>query len=159
MPCIVPWRSGHCGMFLVDTNLLVYARNERAPENVAARQFLENCRTQGESWLATWSIFYEFLRVVTHPRIFTNPLSLGEGWDFLHALMVSPSFGLIQETERHGDIIRDLGRRYPGVRGNHVHDFHIAALMFEHGVREIRTADDGFHRFRFLNVVNPLLDA
>lgn len=144
-------------MFLVDTNLLVYAANERAPEHAAARAFLGECRSEGETWLATWSIFYEFLRVVTHARILAQPLSLREGGEFLQSLLASPSFGLIQETEHHPDVIVDLERRHPGVRGNHVHDFHIAALMFEHGVREIRTADEGFHRFRFLNVVNPLL--
>jgi len=31
-----------------------------------------------------------------------------------------------------------------------------AALMREHGVVEIRTADMGFHQFKFLRVVNPL---
>lgn len=146
-------------MFLVDTNLLVYARNERAPEHAAALSFLEHCRNGSETWLATWSIFYEFLRVATHASIFGQPLSLGEAWEFLQALTSSASFGLIQETDRHPDVVADLTRRHPGVRGNHVHDFHIAALMFEHGVREIRTADEGFHRFRFLNVVNPLRSA
>jgi predicted nucleic acid-binding protein len=37
-----------------------------------------------------------------------------------------------------------------------LHDLHIAALMREHGVAEIRTADIGFHEFKFLRVVNPL---
>ena len=42
--------------------------------------------------------------------------------------------------------------------GNIVHDLHIVALMTEHGIPEIRTADADFHRFRGLRVVNPLED-
>jgi len=30
--------------------------------------------------------------------------------------------------------------------------------MREHGITEIRTADADFHQFRFLTVVNPLVD-
>jgi predicted nucleic acid-binding protein len=42
------------------------------------------------------------------------------------------------------------------ITGNRLHALHIAALMTEHGVVEIRTADLAFHQFRFLRVVNPL---
>lgn len=143
-------------MFLVDTNILIYAANSAAPEHAVAREFLETCRTSSETWLATWSIFYEFLRVSTHPAVLPRPLSLAEAWSFLQAVAASPTFQLLGETERHGEIISDLARRQPRTRGNHVHDFHIAALMLEHGVREIRTADADFHRFRFLRVSNPV---
>jgi predicted nucleic acid-binding protein len=37
-----------------------------------------------------------------------------------------------------------------------MHDLHIAAVMRENGVVELRTADVGFHEFKFLRVVNPL---
>lgn len=143
-------------MFVVDTNLLVYAANTAAPEHEAARQFLERCRTGSEAWLATWSIYYEFLRVATHPAVFGRPLTLANARDFLLALTASPSFALLLETERHAAVLADLVRRHPEARGNHVHDLHIVALMVEHGVREIRTADADFLRFPFLDVANPL---
>ncbi|MGH9466342.1 MAG: TA system VapC family ribonuclease toxin [Terriglobales bacterium] len=142
---------------MVDTNLLVYAVNGAAPEHRRARAFLESCRTGHEAWLATWSIFYEFLRVTTHVAVFPQPLSLAQAMTFWRSLRASDSFGLLEETERHEEIVSELARRHPDVRGNHVHDLHIVALMTEHGVREIRTADADFHRFRSLRVVNPLL--
>ena len=37
-----------------------------------------------------------------------------------------------------------------------VHDAHTAILMREHGIRRIRTRDMDFHRFGFLEVVDPL---
>jgi len=39
--------------------------------------------------------------------------------------------------------------------GNLYHDAHTAALMREHGIRPIVTRDT-FHRFGFLEVVDPL---
>ncbi|HEY7839832.1 MAG TPA: TA system VapC family ribonuclease toxin [Terriglobales bacterium] len=143
-------------MFLVDTNIFAYAANRSAPQHAAARAALASWRAADEGWAATWSIFYEFLRVVTHPGVFVRPLALAEAWRFLEACATGSSFRLLGETERHTEVLRDLIRRYPSVRGNHVHDFHIAALMYEHGVREIRTADADFHRFDFLSVVNPV---
>jgi hypothetical protein len=36
-----------------------------------------------------------------------------------------------------------------------LHDAHIAALLIEHGVYEIVTADEAFRRFRRLKMTNP----
>jgi predicted nucleic acid-binding protein len=60
------------------------------------------------------------------------------------------------ETDRHPEVVRDLTLEYPHMSGNRLHDLYIAALMKEHGVVEIRTADLAFHEFKFLRVVNPL---
>ena len=53
----------------------------------------------------------------------------------------SPSFGILVETDCHADVVRDLTLEYPHISGNRLYDLHIAALMREHGVVEIRTAD------------------
>ena len=37
-----------------------------------------------------------------------------------------------------------------------IHDAHTAILMREHGIRRIVTRDADFHRFPFLEVVDPL---
>jgi uncharacterized protein len=44
-----------------------------------------------------------------------------------------------------------------GAVGNLVHDAHIAALVVEHGVSELWTADRDFTRFPGLRIRNPLL--
>ena len=41
-------------------------------------------------------------------------------------------------------------------RGNFVPDAHIAAILRQHGVHRIYTADIDFRKFAFLEVVNPL---
>lgn len=143
-------------MFAVDTNLLIYAANANFPGRQRMRKLLDEWSTSSEAWCATWSVVYEFMRVVTHPMIFTHPLTFAEAWSFIESLCASPSFGILVETDRHAEVVRDLTREYPRLSGNRLHDLHIAALMREHGVTEIRTADTGFHEFKFLRVVNPL---
>jgi hypothetical protein len=120
------------------------------------QKLLEEWSSSRDAWCTTWSVCYEFMRVVTHPTIFPHPLMFAQAWSFIESLRASPSFGFLVETDRHAEVVRDLTREYPRVSGNRLHDLHIAALMREHGVVEIRTADRGFHEFKFLRVVNPL---
>jgi hypothetical protein len=44
----------------------------------------------------------------------------------------------------------------PGLAGSILHDVHTAVLMREHGIRRIVTRDGDFHRFPFLEVIDPL---
>lgn len=71
-------------MFVVDTNILLYAVNPDSPDHGQAHQLLDDWRKGDRAWFLTW------------------------------------------------------------------------ALMREHGVSEIRTADMDFHQFKFIDVTNPL---
>lgn len=144
-------------MFVVDTNLLIYAVNPDSPEHERAREAVEAWRRGDRSWFLTWGIVYEFLRVATHPTVFPRPLNLPTAAKWLAALLESPVAGLLVETERHSEVLEELISLHPRLAGNPVHDLHTAALMKEHGIAEIRTADVDFHQFAFLRVVNPLV--
>jgi len=120
------------------------------------RSLLGEWGSSAEPWLTTWSVIYEFLRVATHRSVFARPLTFADAWNFIERLRESPSFGVLVETDWHVEVVRDLTREYPHVSGSRLHDLHTAALMREHGVVEIRTADTDFHEFKFLRVVNPL---
>ena len=143
-------------MFVVDTNLLIYAANEDFPGRQRMRGRLAEWGSATEPWFAAWSVIYEFLRVATHRSIFTHPLTFADAWSFIEELRLSPSIGILIETDRHAELVHNLTREYPRRSGNRFHDLHIAALIRQHGVVEIRTADMGFHEFKFLRVVNPL---
>lgn len=143
-------------MFVVDTNLLLYAVNLDSPDHARARGLLEEWRSGDRSWFLTWGIVYEFLRVSTHSRVFPRPLDLPAAHAWLNVLLAGPRSSLLVETEHHDEVLGDLIAAHPRLRGNPVHDLHTAALMREHGVAEIRTADSDFHQFGFLTVVNPL---
>ncbi len=144
-------------MFVVDTNLLIYAANEEAAEFPRAKGLLDEWRNGTQPWFLTWSIVYEFLSVMTHRRLQQRAVPVGDAWRFIQAVLATPSLSLLHETPQHSGTLRGLIAEYPLVSGNILHDVHIVTLMTEHGVDEIRTADRHFHRFPFLRVVNPLV--
>lgn len=136
--------------------MLVYAADRAAPEHPRCRQRLVDLRARVTPWFLTWSIVYEFLRVVTHPRVLRRPLAPGEAWGFVDALLAAPSLDLLVETERHRAVLAELVAELPQLAGNLLHDAHTAVLMREHGVGAIYTRDTDFHRFPGIEVVDPL---
>lgn len=117
---------------------------------------LDRCRRQSAAWFATWGILYEFLRVTTHARVLRTPLDARKSWSFVESLLQAPGFGVLLETDRHADVAAEVLAETPHLSGNLLHDAHTAILMREHGIRRIYTRDTGFHRFPFLEVVDPL---
>jgi toxin-antitoxin system PIN domain toxin len=141
---------------VVDTNILVYAADADSPLHVKARDWLEVQRGRPDAWYTTWSILYEFIRVTTHPRVMRRPWSAPQAWTFVSALLSAPGFGVLLPTQRHADVAAHVIREHPHLAGNLIHDAHTAVLMREHGIRRICTRDTDFHRFSFLEVVDPV---
>lgn len=142
-------------MFVVDTNVLVYAVNQDSDFHEPCRRTLENCRSRAAPWYLSWPICYEFLRVSTHPKILPNPWSIDAAWNFLQRLLDSPSAGVLLPTAHHAALLSEIIAEVPRLRGNILHDAHTAVLMREHGIKEIYTRDMDFHRFPFLTVLDP----
>ncbi len=143
-------------MFVVDTNVLVYAADERAAEHDRCRGLLESWRSQSSAWYLTWGVCYEFLRVVTHPRVFRRPWSVRDAHQFLAAVLESPGLGMLSPTHRHAAVLRTVIDQVPLLAGNLVHDATTAVLMREHGIRRICTRDTDFHRFPFVEPIDPM---
>ncbi len=143
-------------MLVVDTNILVYAADADAAQHSRARTWLDGQRGRPDAWYTTWPILYEFMRVTTHPRVMRRPWSTPQAWAFVSALLGSPGLGLLVPTERHAAVAGQVISELPFLAGNLVHDAHTAILMREHGVYQIVTRDTDFHRFPFLQVVDPL---
>jgi toxin-antitoxin system PIN domain toxin len=142
-------------MFVVDTNILVYAADEDSPFHERCRARLEEWRRQTTPWYATWGTVYEFLRVITHPRVFRQPWTGPQAWSFVEALLASPTFGLLVPSERHARVAAEVMRGAEYVRGNLFLDARTAILMREHGIKTIYTRDTDFHRFPFVEPVDP----
>jgi toxin-antitoxin system PIN domain toxin len=138
----------------VDTNVLVYAVVEAAPEHAAARAVLEELAGGAASWAIPWPCVHEYLRVVTHPRALAMPLTQRQARENVAALASAPGVVLLAETDRHLQVLEAVLAE-SGVTGNLVHDAHVAALCREHGVRELVTGDADFARFRGFEVRNP----
>lgn len=143
-------------MLLVDTNILVYAADADSSFHSACRGWLERQRGRADAWYSTWSILYEFLRVTTHPRVMRRPWNVTEAWNFVQALLSSPGLDVLVPTQQHAMVAEQVIREIPHLSGNLLHDAHTAILMREHGIRQICTRDTDFHRFSFLEVIDPV---
>ena len=141
-------------MIALDTNILVYARREESAHHAEARRLLTELAEGDMPWALPWPCVYEFLRVVTHPRLFDPPTGLDEALDDLESLFGSSSLSLLGESPAHAGHLRNAVQG-GSAKGNMVHDAHIAALVMEHGVRELWTTDRDFARFPGLRFRNP----
>ena len=146
-------------MIGVDTTIVLYAADEFAPEHATCRRLLMEGRTStdmhAEPLCIPWSVIFEFLRVATHLRALNRPWSVPEAWAFVTVLLRSPHITVLGPGPGHAAAAERM-LNAPGVRGNLVHDAHIAAVLAEHGVRRIYTRDQDFRRFPGLEVVDPL---
>ncbi|MBU2496410.1 MAG: PIN domain-containing protein [Candidatus Omnitrophica bacterium] len=142
-------------MFVVDTNILVYAADEDSPFHTRCLELIEEWRKQASPWYTTWGILYEFLRVVTHPKVFRKPWSVGKAWTFVDTLLASPSLDVLLPGERHGTVAAEVLKSLPFLSGNLMFDAQTAILMKEHGLKRIYTRDADFFRFPFLEPVDP----
>lgn len=143
-------------MIGVDTNVLVYAIDSRDPRHEPCRRLLRGVDPARSEQLALpWAVVYEFLRVATHPGVLPNPISMDEAWGVIMRLSRSERALVIGPGPTHPAAAWTmLGAT--GIRGNLVHDAHIAAVLSEHGVRRIYTFDNDMRRFPGLEVLDPL---
>lgn len=123
-----------------------------------ARECLRRLAEGPARWAIPWPCPYEFLAIVSHPRIFAVPTPLAAAADQVGAWIESPSLVLLAEADDSWDQLRDL-LTTSRVTGPKVHDARIAALCLLHGVRELWTADRDFGRFPALATRNPLAAA
>ena len=143
-------------MIALDTNLLVYAHRKDSPWHAAAARVVRDLAEGRAAWAIPWPCLYEFLAVVTHPRIYTPATPLERALEQVDAWLESPSLSVLAESPDHWASLRSLlqGAR---VAGPLVHDARVAALCIAHGVRELWSADRDFGRFPMLAVRNPLV--
>jgi hypothetical protein len=141
-------------MQAIDTNILIHAEVESSRRHGAALEILRGLAEGPLPWAIPWPCVYEFLRVVTHPRVFHPPVPLDIALEDLQKVFASPSLFLLAETARHASLLDRIVRQ-AGATGNLIHDAHIVALCFEHGVSELITGDRDLSRFEGLKIINP----
>ena len=139
-------------MIAVDTNVLIHAHREEAPKHRAALARLEALAGSGEAWGVPVFCLGEFLRLVTHRRLFDPPYSAAEACEALARLLTAANVSVLMPGPGYPDRLREAVLE-AGAAGNLVFDAQIAAaLCRDNGVSTLLTEDRDFERFGNLHV-------
>ena len=140
--------------YSVDVNVLLYASDQSSPMHAAAARFIDARATDPDLFYLAWTTVMGYLRMATHPRIFAHPLSPTEALGNVEALLSLSRVRVLSEGEGFLQVYREVTGAFP-VRGNLVPDAHLAALLRQHGVQRLYTAEADFRKFAFLEVRDP----
>lgn len=143
--------------FAVDVNVLLYASDSSSPFHTRAVDFLGRCASEGDVWYLGWTTVMSYLRIATHPAVFTRPLLHADAVQNVESLLALPHLRMLAEQEGFWETYRNVAQSIP-VRGNLVPDAHLAALLRQHGVATLYTHDRDFRKFDFLDVRDPIED-
>jgi len=139
--------------YAIDLNILLLASNAEAAEHEEARSFLELCAARPEVLCLAWPTVMGYLRIATHPSIFSWPLSPLEALANIRSLLSLPQTRALGEQEGFLGIYESVAGT--PARGNQVPDAHLAAILLQHGVTTLYTRDADFRRFEFLELRKP----
>jgi len=133
-------------MIAVDTNILVYAHREEMPLHAQALDRLRTLVEGNTPWALPSFCIGEFVRVVTHPRVFHPPTPLETALDFLDQVLGSPAARMLVPGATFPALFAEACRA-GAVQGNLAFDAQLVAVCRAHGVAEILTEDRDFARF------------
>jgi toxin-antitoxin system PIN domain toxin len=140
--------------FTVDANVLLYASDESSRYHEPAESFLRDLAGGPEIAYVFWPTVMAYLRIATHPTVFTDPLTSEEALANVESLLALPHVRTAGEQDRFWRLYVDASTR-ARARGNLVPDGHVVALMLENGVRTIWTHDRDYRRFDEIEVRDP----
>ena len=122
-------------MFL-DTNVLVRARFEAAPDHAIARQRMQDAGESGEYLRISRQVVREYLATVTRPQRWSPPVQMDAALE--HVAALEDRFEMLEDGPGVADMLKRLCLEVP-VAGKQVHDANIVATMLAHGERRLLT--------------------
>lgn len=135
----------------IDTNLLIDLMVSSMPTH---RESLASVAPIEDELCTTPTNIGECLRLLTHPRVFPKPLTLGRAVSVLGALLDFHKIRVLDESTDWWKSLTEIEGEIPGLRGNEVFDARIALCLRSHGVRRLLTRDADFRKYGFLKIVN-----
>jgi len=135
----------------VDTNVLIHAHRQEMPLHERAGELLRSLAEGDTPWGLPSPCLAEFVRVVTHSRVFTPPTNLEIAFEFLERLLESPTARLLVPGLTFLTLFRKQAE-HAAASGNLAFDAQIAAICLETGATEFVTLDRDFARFQGLTL-------
>ena len=120
----------------VDTNVLVRARFEAAPDHLLARRRMQEAGDTGEALRISRQVIREYLATVTRPQSWSPPVAMHAA--LAHVATLESAFELLEDGPAVTGMLKSLCRDVP-FAGRQVHDANIVATMLAHGERRLMT--------------------
>lgn len=141
-------------MILVDANLLVYAHVADFDDHEVARDWLDDQLAGTARVGLPWESLSAYLRLVTNPRVFPQPLPAIDAMEQVRDWLGRPAAWVPGPTDGHADLLGEL-LAIDGIRADLVPDAHLAAIALGHGLT-VMSNDGDFARFPRVRWHNPL---
>lgn len=142
-------------MLLPDVSVLIYAhRRDSTHDHPRYAEWLTGLATGAEPFALSVLALSGLVRIVTNPRVFRRPSSLGEAFGFIEELTARPTARVLAPGGEHMAIFRELCEA-ARASGKLAADAQHAALAIEHGCTLV-TTDSDFDRFPGLRWKHPL---
>lgn len=140
-------------MVIPDVNVLVNAFRQDVPAHTVCLGWLERQLASPDRLGLPSIVLSGFLRVVTHPRIFSVPSRIEKALEFTVGLMSPANVVVLAPARRHWEIFTSLCKSTEAA-GNLVADAYLAAIAIEHEA-EFVSDDRDFARFPGLRWRHP----
>lgn len=142
-------------MIIPDANLILYAYDTESSFQDDAARWWSSLLSGSEPVGLCSVVVFAFLRLSTHGRVYTTPLTTAEATERITSWLERPNVRLLVAGPDHVESVCALLAQ-AGTAGNLVTDAQIAALALEYGAT-VHTADTDFARFTDLAWKNPLV--
>jgi toxin-antitoxin system PIN domain toxin len=142
-------------VILPDVNSLVYAYRREADRHELYARWLGEVVAGADELALADHCLTGFLRIVTNPRIFSDPAPNREALRFVKHLRTARRARVVSSTHATWRTMASLIASDAVLRGNLLPDAYLAALCISHGCR-LATADRGFARFPGLRHFDPV---
>ncbi len=142
-------------MTSVDTNILLYALNSSAPENTAARAFLDAHKDDSD-FVISELVLVELYVLLRNAAVITRPLSAQDASAIVQRFRRHPRWQLIDHLSAvMDDVWKAVGRR--GFARHRIFDVRLALGLRQHGVSELATRNTRhFEGLGFERLWDPL---
>lgn len=141
-------------MYLMDSNILVYAADKRSPYHPKAKAFRDKAVRGEIAACVSSTVLTEFYAVVTDTKRVANPLNPSQALKEIEAYQ--RTLPVLYPTTIAMGKLGDLIEKYQ-IKGQDIFDAFIVATMLEHGVDRIYTANrKHFERYKEIHVETPL---
>ncbi len=139
-----------------DTNLLIYARLEGAPQHAAARAFLESLNPRQDVAIAEL-VLIEYYLALRNPALLSPACGAAAAVEECQLFRTHPRWALVENAE----VMEAVWNRASaaGFARRRIIDVRIARTLIAHGVTHFATANvKDFQDLGFERVWNPLID-